>query len=200
MLAGWPTLLAAAAPHPALPVTLRLDRNYYTSETVGRLRVERCAPSEALRVTYSVRAVNHPAPLRGGTFDIPTGGRHQRIVDFDVANLPNGRYGLAVQLADSHDKTLGELRRTFAKRPTAAHEVKFISCIVVHQDKVLYGNFRSGGSGYFDATTGQFAALGIPGKAEMCYALAIQGDHLWAATPTVRGPGLIRMDKLPWGV
>ena len=82
-----------------------------------------------------------------------------------------------------------------------ASAIGFISCILVYEDKIIYGNFRSGGSGYFDTTTETFGSLGIPGKAEICYAIAIQGQYLWAATPSVgRSPGLIRTEKLPWRV
>ena len=63
---------------------------------------------------------------------------------------------------------------------------------------MLFTNFRSGGSGYFDTATGQWHGLGIPGKAEIAYALAVQGRFLWAATPKLgRGVGLVRQ-AVPW--
>ena len=124
VLAAWPTLLPADQPDHTLPVTLRMDRNYYTSELVGRIRLERREPSGALRATYAVRAVASPEPIRTDTFDIPIGDRYEQIVEFDVASLPNGHYSVVLQLENSDRNTLGKLRRTFIKRPPTAHEVK----------------------------------------------------------------------------
>ena len=74
----------------------------------------------------------------------------------------------------------------------------FILRILVHGDRVLFSNFRTGGSGYFDTKTQTWGSLGIPGKAEISYTVAIQGGYLWAATPKFgRGVGLVRRE-LPW--
>jgi len=110
------------------------------------------------------------------------------------------RYDMITKKLDTWTASWGKGKNR-KEAPTARGcpaAIGFILRIVVHGDKVLFSNFRGGGSGYFDTRTQTWHGLGIPGKAEISYTVAVQGKYLWAATPKMgRGVGLVRRE-LPW--
>jgi len=116
---------AGETPRPAA-LQFRLDRNYYTSEAVARIRAERRARTDRLTIDITVSG-----PSDGGTAvprlrkRIPAGARRDEVWKIDIAGLKPGEYALRFDIREAGRTTAGTYETTLRKRPLAAHEVKF---------------------------------------------------------------------------
>ncbi len=113
-------------PQTDLPVELHLDRNYYTSEPVARIRAERRKRTGPLQIEFTLSGPDgDTTTLAMAPQDIPAGSRWENIWQIDISSLKPARYTLKFEIVDDRGQPVGEFEMPLVKHPPAEHEVKY---------------------------------------------------------------------------
>jgi len=107
-----------------LPLEFRLDRDYYTSEKIARVRAERRVETGGLRVRVALAGSEAAGELRAAEYGFPAGARRDGIWEIDIAKLAPGSYTVRLEVHDA-GKRLGRRDLILRKYPPAADEIKY---------------------------------------------------------------------------